>query len=373
VPTLSLCLLVRNEEANLPRAIESFARVADEIVVADTGSTDRTKETARELGAKVYDYPWADDFAAVRNFVFGKATGDWIFHLDADEALRPECKAELRDLMSDEQVQGALVLRQDILDAAQPEVFTEMWQLRLFRREGLPQQVGRCHPHFVPRLEDLAKVRNRNVVMSQVRIRHWGYVAELKEEKLRRGARLLRLELQDRPGQLYYLSELVRTLYLLQEPDAYDVLCQAASLLLEAKEPGVSALGILEALLQLPDERLPPGWTSDGLTQFVQKWFSAAIPLRWLLARRAFVAEDFRLAERHLEAIAKMARFGDYDRMISFNPAILGDELQLNLGAAKLRNGNLAGAEACFRRIAPDSPLGPSAQQNLAMIRSFRT
>ena len=78
-PRVSLCLIVKNEEAHLPACLRSAADLVDEIVVVDTGSTDRTREVAAELGAKVYDYPWSDDFAAARNESLRHAGGNWIF------------------------------------------------------------------------------------------------------------------------------------------------------------------------------------------------------------------------------------------------------------------------------------------------------
>lgn len=84
---ISACYIVKNEAENLARSIDSLQGVADEIVVADTGSTDNTMEVARQLGAAVYSFPWQEDFAAARNFALSKATGDWLILLDADEYL----------------------------------------------------------------------------------------------------------------------------------------------------------------------------------------------------------------------------------------------------------------------------------------------
>ncbi|MDI9556513.1 MAG: glycosyltransferase [Pseudomonadota bacterium] len=88
-PSLSLCMIARDEEDSIGRALSSVASVVSEMIVVDTGSKDRTREIALELGAKVYDFPWCDDFAAARNVSLSRATGDWIFILDADEALAP--------------------------------------------------------------------------------------------------------------------------------------------------------------------------------------------------------------------------------------------------------------------------------------------
>ena len=87
--TVSLCMIVKNEEDVLARCLESAKPVADEIVIVDTGSTDRTREIAREFTDKVYEFHWVDDFAAARNFSFSKATMEYCMWLDADDVLLP--------------------------------------------------------------------------------------------------------------------------------------------------------------------------------------------------------------------------------------------------------------------------------------------
>ena len=93
--TISLCMIVKNEEAVLARCLESVGEVADEIVILDTGSTDRTKEIAGRYTSRVYDYPWQEDFAAARNASFSKATMDYILWLDADDVLPEETRQGL--------------------------------------------------------------------------------------------------------------------------------------------------------------------------------------------------------------------------------------------------------------------------------------
>ncbi len=87
---ISQCMIVKNEENNIRRALTWCRDIADEQIVVDTGSQDATVEIARELGAKVYHFDWIDDFAAAKNYAIKKAKGDWIVFLDADEYLRPE-------------------------------------------------------------------------------------------------------------------------------------------------------------------------------------------------------------------------------------------------------------------------------------------
>ncbi len=85
--SVSLCMIVKNEEDVLGRCLDSAADLADEIVVVDTGSTDRTKEIAGHYTDKVFHFPWRDDFAAARNESFAHASMDYCMWLDADDVL----------------------------------------------------------------------------------------------------------------------------------------------------------------------------------------------------------------------------------------------------------------------------------------------
>ena len=96
--TISLCMIVRNEEDTLERCLSSASSVADEIIVVDTGSEDRTKEIAARFTDKVYDFEWIDDFSAARNFSYSQAGMDYILWLDADDIILPEDAVRLKHL-----------------------------------------------------------------------------------------------------------------------------------------------------------------------------------------------------------------------------------------------------------------------------------
>ena len=97
--TISLCMIVKDEEEYLTRCLKSVKPVVDEIIIVDTGSSDNTNGIARAFGAKVFDFIWADDFSEARNFSISKATKDWIFVLDADEVISPVDYESLRGMV----------------------------------------------------------------------------------------------------------------------------------------------------------------------------------------------------------------------------------------------------------------------------------
>ncbi len=96
--TISVCMIVKNEEKNLAGCLDCLKMVADEIIVVDTGSTDKTKEIAKQYTDKIYDFVWIDDFSAARNFAFSKATMDYIYSADADERLDKENQTKFLQL-----------------------------------------------------------------------------------------------------------------------------------------------------------------------------------------------------------------------------------------------------------------------------------
>jgi tetratricopeptide (TPR) repeat protein len=98
--TLSLCMIVKNEESHLAKCLMSVKPIVDEMIVVDTGSTDRTRNIALAFGAKVFDFLWTNDFSEARNYSLSKASGDWILVLDADEMVSPRDNCSLKKILS---------------------------------------------------------------------------------------------------------------------------------------------------------------------------------------------------------------------------------------------------------------------------------
>ena len=106
---ISLCMIVRDEELALPRCLDSVEGIFDEIIIVDTGSTDKTREIAEKRVGKVYDFKWIDDFSAARNYALSLAKGDWLMWLDADDVIEGENRGLLKEQIAS-------------LDTEQPDV-----------------------------------------------------------------------------------------------------------------------------------------------------------------------------------------------------------------------------------------------------------
>ena len=114
-PTLSLCMIARNEEAYLQRCLASVRALVDEIVFVDTGSTDRTVAIAESFGARVFHLPWPDDFSVARNYALERATGDWILSLDADESIATRDHARIRASLAQGGVDAVLSFQRNYI------------------------------------------------------------------------------------------------------------------------------------------------------------------------------------------------------------------------------------------------------------------
>jgi tetratricopeptide (TPR) repeat protein len=205
-PTLAVCMIARNEGARLPGAIESVRKIADRVIVVDTGSTDDTIEQARSLGAQVVEYTWQDDFAEARNRSLAEAECDWILCLDADECLAPESESGLLQVLSGKA--GAYMVRiESRVDSTAGKVFVNFFP-RLFRNlEGVRFE-GKVHEQVTPSLERLGVP----IEISDIVIRHTGYALSDSDmtAKAQRNADLLLQEVEERPKDalaLFHLGE----------------------------------------------------------------------------------------------------------------------------------------------------------------------
>jgi tetratricopeptide (TPR) repeat protein len=199
-------MIVQDEEANLPRSLESAAGIFDEIVVVDTGSTDRTAEVARAHGAGVFDFAWIDDFAAARDEALRHATGDYAFWLDADETIDPAGREDLRSLLHTLQPGGTVAYTARFHGPQVPE--PGLYQDRLFPRRPDIGWSGRIHEVVWPSI----RRAGLSARPSGAAVYHAGYSHPAAHARKRaRNERILRawlVESPDDPFALWHVGRL---------------------------------------------------------------------------------------------------------------------------------------------------------------------
>lgn len=199
---ITLILIVKDEEKNLPKCLQSVQGHVDEIIIVDTGSTDNTVEIASRFTDKIYRYPWEDDFSAARNFALAQAGGDWILSLDADEEL-VSGDGDLRRLINTGQNIEAYLLSLHYPTADSSGAYNRFHVLRLFRNNGRYFFQGKIHEQVV--------VQERGVVgvADRPSIRHKLLSTKERNRKRERNLALLKKACSREPDNLflqYYLG-----------------------------------------------------------------------------------------------------------------------------------------------------------------------
>jgi tetratricopeptide (TPR) repeat protein len=199
---LSLCMIVRDEEEMLERCLGSVAGAVDQIVVVDTGSSDRSAEIARSFGAEVIGVEWAGSFAEARNVSLDAADGEWILFLDADEVLIDCSRERLRELTRRTWCEGfdftVLNHTGDIEDGTS----VSHTALRMFRNRPHHRFEGRLHEQIAERLPSFLPGRVRR---SGLAIEHFGYLKAVRAQRAKseRNIGLLRLQQAEGPPSAF--------------------------------------------------------------------------------------------------------------------------------------------------------------------------
>jgi GT2 family glycosyltransferase len=220
---VSLCMIVKDAEATLGACLSSVRDLVDEMVVVDTGSSDRTREVAAEAGARVFDFAWVDSFAEARNESLRHARGRWILWLDADEYFDEENRERLRALLGElknealsphqrgpsparrTQREIAFTMRQRSELAPGLHAAAQVDQIRLFPSHRELRWQYRVHEQILPALRRLgAEVQSTDIVIAHSGFRD----PAIQEPKVERNWRLLQLEVQERPDDPFVLYNL---------------------------------------------------------------------------------------------------------------------------------------------------------------------
>ena len=196
--TISVCMIVKNEEDVLERALKSVQGIADEIIIVDTGSTDSTKDIASSYTNKIYDFEWCDDFSKARNHSFSKATKDYCMWLDADDVILEEDKKEFMKLKETLSLDTSVVMMRynTHFDNNGKPIFT-YYRERLLKRKDQFYWEGFVHEVISPR---------GKVIYSDIAITH----KKLKAANPHRNLMIFKNKLKDgvifSPREMFYYA-----------------------------------------------------------------------------------------------------------------------------------------------------------------------
>ena len=240
---LSACLIVKNEEQRLPQCLDSLRSLADEIIVVDTGSSDRTVAIAKKYQARVFHFEWCDDFSQARNYAIAQAKGKWILVIDADEVLEQGAIATLQEVMQRDDCLAVNLLRSEI-DAKQAPYSLV---LRLFRNHPAIAFTGLYH-ESIDRSVTALQTQEPDWQVLNVEVPvllHYGYAdSEIQlKHKYDFAKQLMHKHLEAFPNDSYMLNKL-GALYISSPQDrdrhlGIDLLQKGLALLDNAEQPNL--------------------------------------------------------------------------------------------------------------------------------------
>lgn len=211
---ISACMIVKNEEKNIKKCIDSYKDVVDEIIVVDTGSTDNSVKIAQNLGAKVFYFQWINDFSKAKNFALSKASGDWIVFLDADEYFDKSQSENLRKIIKkygkgDVEIIACKMFN---IDENTGENLADFPQTRIFKNTGNIVYINSIHERLHSKKK---RIRAVYVEENELVIYHTGYSSDRIISKAERNLEML-LEEHEKGNSdstiLHFLSDTYLTL-----------------------------------------------------------------------------------------------------------------------------------------------------------------
>lgn len=216
---ISQCMIVKNEEENIRRALSWGKDIVCEQIVVDTGSTDKTVEIAKEMGATVFRVPWKNDFASAKNYALQKAYGDWILFLDADEYFEQEDAKKIPKYLNaidkmkpaKGKEKGAAAQCTLVNVDLKGNIISVIKQIRIFRNRKYIRYEGKIH-------ENIVDTRNKGLVLvdltRELTIYHTGYDKEVfqRKKKLDRNVEMIQQVLDENPENANYQLYMAETL-----------------------------------------------------------------------------------------------------------------------------------------------------------------
>jgi glycosyltransferase involved in cell wall biosynthesis len=349
-PKVSLCMIVRNEAENLPECLGCVSGLVDEMVVVDTGSTDGTRAIAERLGARVFDFPWIDDFAAARNESLLHATGEWIFWLDADDRLDEPEREKLRAFFASLRNENAAYVMKCLCPSEPGQASgtdTVVDHVRLFRNDPQVRWQYRVHEQVMPSLRRCGA----RIEWANATIRHVGYQDPvLRRAKLDRDIRLLERSLAADPNEPFVLFNLAYV-YVEQErfADAIPVIKRS----LARSHPADSIVRKLYALLVQCHRRLDQPTIAleacrEGRAIYpndVELLFQEGLILRGM--------GDYRGAEERLKELLQSR---EADHFASIDAGLRGYKARHNLAVLYQDQGRFDEAIAQWQAVTAERP-----------------
>jgi O-antigen biosynthesis protein len=350
---LSLCMIVRDNARTLRPCLDGIYPWVDELVIVDTGSIDETPQIALSYGARLFHFPWCDDFSAARNESVRHARGAWVFWMDSDDTIDADCGRRLRELAYRDSAPGVLgyVIQVHCPGTGEDGVsdVTAVDHVKLFRNRPDLRFEGRIHEQIIPAI----RRAGGELAWTDLFVVHSGseHTPEAQQRKWERDLRLLDLENRERPDHPFTLFNFGMTY---SDAERYEEAVEALVRGIERSGVGDSHLRKAYALLLFAQMKL--GRTADALQtcERGRALFPEDAELRF---RQGVLLHDLGRYQEAATAYRDVLNNHEERHFSSVDRGIFGYKTRHNLAIAAAAMDDLTESERQWREVVREVPL----------------
>jgi len=347
-PRLSLCMIVRDNAPIIKACLESIRPWVDEIIVVDTGSVDETPEICRSLGAKLFSFPWIDDFSAARNESLRRATGEWIFWMDSDDTIDEKNGRALRLLADSDHGASVMGYVLQVYCPGPDDELTVVDHVKLVRNHPAIRFEGRIHEQLIGGIRALGG----EIGWTDIHVIHSGsdLTPQVKHKKVERDLRLLRKDIEERPGHSFVMFNLGMTYH---ECEEYGEAVQWLQKSLAASRPHESHVRKIFALLVSSLTNLGRFDEAQDVCMAGQRQFPSDVELSF---RQGILAHKGGRLQESIAAYRRALTRREPRHFSSIDPGIKSFKTRHNLALVLEDQGSHDLAELEWRKVVDERP-----------------
>lgn len=324
--SLSLCMIVKNEESCLSRCLESMKTIADEVIIVDTGSTDETVKIATSYGAIVKTYEWNNNFSKARNYALSFATKEWILVLDADEYLRSEDEALFKELLSNDDVDSYYIKTINFTEPNNINSCMINLNHRLFRNQKGFHYIGAIHEQLLSNQPVISKISNLGFY-------HTGYLKDIVKAKNKpiRNRQILEEVLIEEPDNAFHQFNLANEMFQLEKYE------EAVRLYNQAYEHTTPQQGYMPKLIVFRINALVANKEDKKALEAANEGITFYPTFTHLMFLKGTLEEKFGLMTKAIRSYESCLELGTPDSQLEFSKA--SESLWPHLKLASLYEG----------------------------------
>lgn len=383
---ICLCLIIKNEEKNLSRCLDSVKDLINELVLIDTGSTDKSlkiaesyKKQYKQIDFRIYQFQWSDNFAEVRNYALKKVKSDWILSMDADEILDSSSIPEIKQIISQQDALACLVNIKHYIDIKKAYSLHIQKFHKLFRNHPDISYKREIHEQISDSIEDILKNECQwQIINSEINIIHYGWHYEnISPDKFQRNIRVINKALENKElsnhEKIFLQANLAHNYFGLNQLDdagkIYQQIIENAFSLNDQKILRLNTMANVYMNLFTIFQREKSDDKSREILEKALYYFPELPTLHYMMANLLLEKKEYRDALEYFANCLRLNEDKAYSRYIPFNMNLLDIIPMCGIAFIHIKLGNNDIAIKYLRKVLKISPGFPQAIKLLKILK----